>query len=99
MPSRIAANIHATEKHAMLPLQTRGAADAATVAIARCRIADTDTDATVAAATWLRWHVPIQLSLYGCVILFVNDIVNGIPMDKQILLWRERKRMKSRAII
>lgn len=97
MPSRIAANIHATEKHAMLPLQTRGAA--ATVAIARCRIADTDTDATVAAATWLWWHVPIQLSLYGCVILFVNDIVNGIPMDKQILLWRERKRMKSRAII
>lgn len=92
MPSRIAANIHATEKHAMLPLQTRGAADAATVAIARCRIADTDTDATVAAATWLRWHVPIQLSLYGCVILFVNDIVNGIPMDKQILLWRERER-------
>lgn len=92
MPSRIAANIHATEKHAMLPLQTRGAAAAATVAIARCRIADTDTDASVAAATWLRWHVPIQLSLYGCVILFVNDIVNGIPMDKQILLWRERER-------
>lgn len=97
MPSRIAANIHATEKHAMLPLQTRGAA--AAVAIARCRIADTDTDASVAAATWLRWHVPIQLSLYGCVILFVNDIVNGIPMDKQILLWRERKRMKARAMI
>lgn len=92
MPSRIAANIHATEKHAMLPLQTRGAAAAATVAIARCRIADTDTDASVAAATWLWWHVPIQLSLYGCVILFVNDIVNGIPMDKQILLWRERER-------
>lgn len=72
----------------MLPLQTRGAA--ATVAIAGCRIAD--TDATVAAATWLWWHVPIQLSLYGCVILFVNDIVNGIPMDKQILLCAERDR-------
>lgn len=73
----------------MLPLQAGGAS---TVAIARCRIAadtdaDTDTDATVAAATWLWWHVPIELSLYGCVILFVNDIVNGIPMDKQVLLW------------
>lgn len=71
----------------MLPLQAGGAS---TVAIARCRIAadtDADTDATVAAATWLWWHVPIELSLYGCVILFVNDIVNGIPMDKQVLLW------------
>lgn len=73
----------------MLPLQTRGAA---AVAIARCGVADTDTNATVAAATWLWWHVPIQLSLYGCVILFVNDIVNGIPMDKQILLWPDTKK-------
>lgn len=59
LPSRIAANIHATEKHAMLPLQTGGAASA----IAGCRIANADADANAAAAavaaTWLRWHVPI----------------------------------------